>query len=103
MPPATYGQEEIDKIYENQPEKDVTETADIGPSDLTVNPRRPTVLVPEGMRYYRVFDMQGRQVARFMTRGVEDLHIATKRAIGRAGSYLVRAERGGNAFRITVK
>ena len=103
LPAVPYGQTEIDKIYKDQPEKDVTETANVGPSDLTVNPCRPAVLVPEGMRYYRVFDMQGRQVARFMTRGVEDLHAVTRKAVGRAGSYLVRSEKGGNSFRIVIK
>ncbi|MBQ9226685.1 MAG: DUF4981 domain-containing protein [Fibrobacter sp.] len=103
LPPAAYGPDEVAGIYKNQPEKDVTETANVGTVETTDKLRTPSVLVPEGMRYYRVFDMQGRQVARFMTRGVEDLHVATKRAIGRAGSYLVRPERGGNAFRIVVK
>ena len=100
LPPAAYPG---GKIYENQPEKDITETANIGPGDITVVPRAPIVLLPEGARYYRVFDLQGRQVARFMTRGVEDLHALTKNAVQRAGSYLVRAEKGGKAFRINVK
>ena len=103
LPPAKYGSDEIAKIYENQPEKDVSETANIGSIDQTLKLRGPSVIVPEGMRYYRVFDMQGRQVARFITRGVEDLHTATRNAVQRAGTYLVRPERGGNAFRISVK
>ena len=89
--------------YENQPDKDISETANIGSIDQTLKLRGPSVIVPEGMRYYRVFDMQGRQVTRFITRGVEDLNTATRNAVQRAGTYLVRPERGGNAFRIVVK
>ena len=51
---------------------------------------------------YSVFDMQGRLVAKFATRGVEDLHALTKNAVKRAGSYLVRSN-SGSSFRINVR
>ena len=102
LPPAPSGQKEIKEIYENQPEKDVTETADIGPSDKTDIPRRPMVLLPENERSYSVFDMQGRLVAKFSTHGVEDLRALTKNSVKRAGSYLVRGN-AGSVFRIIVK
>ena len=57
LPPAAYGPDEVAGIYKNQPEKDVTETANVGTVETTDKLRTPSVLVPEGMRYYRVFDL----------------------------------------------
>ena len=51
---------------------------------------------------YSVFDMQGRIVAKFTTRGVEDLHALTKNAVKHAGTYLVRSN-SGSSFRINVR
>ena len=51
---------------------------------------------------YSVFDMQGRFVAKFITQGVEDLHMLTKRNVKHAGTYLVRSK-AGRTFRISVK
>ena len=94
LTPAPYGQKEIKAIYENQPD-----------TDITVPVKKPQPLVfrlSDAGRDYRVFDMQGRIVAKFTTRGVEDLHALTKNAVKRAGTYLVRSK-AGQTFRINVK
>ena len=94
MPPAPYGQKEINEIYENQPDTDVT---------LPVKETQPLVFrIPEMESSYSVFDMQGRFVAKFITQGVEDLHMLTKRNVKHAGTYLVRSK-AGRTFRISVK
>ena len=59
-------------------------------------------VVSQGIRSYSVFDMQGRIVAKFTTRGVEDLHALTRNAVRHAGTYLVRSK-AGQTFRISVK
>ena len=94
LTPAPYGQKEIKAIYENQPD-----------TDITVPVKKPQPLVfrlSDAGRDYSVFDMQGRIVAKFTTRGVEDLHALTKNAVKRAGTYLVRSK-AGQTFRISVK
>ena len=94
LTPAPYGQKEIKAIYENQPD-----------TDITVPVKKPQPLVfrlSDAGRDYSVFDMQGRIVAKFTTRGVEDLHALTKNAVKRAGTYLVRSK-AGQTFRINVK
>ncbi|MBR4785718.1 MAG: DUF4981 domain-containing protein [Fibrobacter sp.] len=94
LPPAPYGQKEINEIYENQPDTDVT---------LPVKETLPLVFrIPEMGSDYSVFDMQGRFVAKFITQGVEDLHMLTKRNVKHAGTYLVRSK-AGRTFRISVK
>ena len=94
LPPAPYGQKEINEIYENQPDTDVT---------LPVKETQPLVFrIPEMESSYSVFDMQGRFVAKFITQGVEDLHMLTKRNVKHAGTYLVRSK-AGRTFRISVK
>ena len=94
LPAEPYGQKEIDAIYENQPENDITER---------VKETQPMVFrIPEMESSYSVFNMQGRLVAKFATRGVEDLHALTKNAVKRAGSYLVRSNSGAS-FRINVR
>ena len=94
LTPAPYGQKEIKAIYENQPD-----------TDITVPVKKPQPLVfrlSDAGRDYSVFDMQGRIVAKFTTRGVEDLHALTRNAVKRAGTYLVRSK-AGQTFRINVK
>jgi beta-galactosidase len=94
LPAVPYGQKEIKAIYENQPDTDVT---------VRVKDLQPMVFrLPESGSNYSVFDMQGRFVAKFMTRGVEDLHALTKNAVKHPGSYLVRSK-AGQTFRINVK
>ena len=94
LPPAPYGQKEINEIYENQPDTDVT---------VAVKETQPLVFrIPEMGSNYSVFDMQGRFVAKFATRGVEDLHALTKSVVKHAGTYLVRSK-AGQTFRINVK
>ena len=92
-----------DKIYENQPEKDVAETADKDPNGTdAVKPlvfRTPDSYAP---RSYNVFDMQGRLVAKFTTVGIEDLQAKTSAAVNRSGTYLVRSKTG-KTFRINVR
>ena len=94
LTPAPYGQKEIKAIYENQPD-----------TDITVPVKKPQPLVfrlSDAGRDYSVFDMQGRIVAKFTTRGVEDLHALTKNAVKRAGTYLVRSK-AGQTFCLNVK
>ena len=94
LTPAPYGQKEIKAIYENQPD-----------TDITVPVKKPQPLVfrlSDAGRDYSVFDMQGRIVAKFTTRGVEDLHALTRNAVRHAGTYLVRSK-AGQTFRISVK
>ena len=94
LTPAPYGQKEIKAIYENQPDTDIT---------VPVKKSQPLVFrLSDAGRDYSVFDMQGRIVAKFTTRGVEDLHALTKNAVKRAGTYLVRSK-AGQTFRINVK
>ena len=95
LPAEPYGQKEMDAIYENQPDVDVT---------LPIKKSQPLVFrISETEQSYRVFDMQGRIVASFKTRGVEDLHERTLGVVERSGIYLVKAKAGGQTFRITVK
>ena len=94
LPAEPYGQKEIEAIYENQPDTDVT---------VAVRETQPLVFrIPEMESSYSVFDMQGRFVAKFITQGVEDLHMLTKRNVKHAGTYLVRSK-AGRTFRISVK
>ena len=94
LPAEPYGQKEMDAIYENQPDKDVT---------LRIKESQPLVFrIPETERNYSVFDMQGRFIAKFRTRGVEDLQMLTRQAVKRTGTFLVRSS-AGTSFRINVK
>ena len=101
LPPAKYGRDEINKIYENQPKKDVTDTI--------INTENPTAipgkieLISGAEKNYNVFDAQGKKVGAFTTRGVEDLHAMTAGIVKNSGVYVVKAKNGGQAFRITVK
>ena len=52
---------------------------------------------------YVVFNMQGRLVSSFTTLGVEDLHQKTVNAVQRSGVYLVKAKKGGQTYRISVR
>ena len=47
--------------------------------------------------------MQGRLVSSFTTLGVEDLHQKTVNAVQRSGVYLVKAKKGGQTYRISVR
>ena len=92
-----------DKIYENQPTKDITEDANPDPEQTT--PVQPMVFKNAESavtRNYSVFDMQGRLVAKFTTVGIEDLQAKTSAAVNRSGTYLVKSK-SGNAFRINVR
>ena len=104
IPPAPYSQKEIDKIYENQPDKDITEGANPDTEGLI------PVALPGKIRdlavtekNYNVFDAQGKKVGAFTTRGVEDLHAITSGLVKNSGVYIVKSKNGGQAFRITVK
>jgi beta-galactosidase len=104
IPPAKYGRDEINKIYENQPEKDITEGANPDTEGLI------PVALPGKIRdlsvaekNYNVFDAQGKKVGAFTTRGVEDLHAITSELVKNSGVYIVKSKNGGQAFRITVK
>ena len=91
----------MNKIYENQPKKDVTDTV--------INTENPTAipgkieLISSAEKSYNVFDAQGKMVGAFTTRGVEDLHAMTAGIVKNSGVYVVKAKNGGQAFRITVK
>ena len=100
--PAKYGTDEIKKIYENQPEKDITEDANPDTEKLTPMPPSGVKLANNAVRDYSVFDMQGRLVAKFSTVGIEDLQAKTTAAVKRSGTYLVKSKTG-TAFRINVK
>jgi beta-galactosidase len=100
--PAKYGETEIKKIYENQPDKDITE-------DAYEDTEGRTPILPSGVkmannavRDYSVFDMQGRLVAKFTTVGIEDLQAKTTASVKRSGTYLVKTKTG-TAYRINVK
>ena len=104
IPPAKYGLDEINKIYEKQPEKDITEGANPDTEGLI------PVALPGKIRNlavaeknYNVFDAQGKKVGAFTIRGVEDLHAITAGLVKNSGVYIVKAKNGGQAFRITVK
>ena len=104
IPPAKYGRDEINKIYENQPDKDITEGANPDTEGLI------PVALPGKIRdlsvaekNYNVFDAQGKKVGAFTTRGVEDLHAITSGLVKNSGVYIVKSKNGGQAFRITVK
>ena len=92
-----------DKIYQNQPAKDITEDANKDPENTTVIPF-PVAQVPanNAVRRYSVFDMQGRVIAKFTTVGIEDLQAKTTAAVKRSGTYLVKSKTGA-AYRINVK
>ena len=47
--------------------------------------------------------MQGQLVSSFTTLGVEDLHAKTVGAVQRSGVYLVKAKKGGQTYRISVR
>ena len=100
--PAKYGEAEIKKIYENQPDKDITEDANPDTEKLTPMPPSGVKLANNAVRDYSVFDMQGRLVAKFSTVGIEDLQAKTTAAVKRSGTYLVKSKTG-TAFRINVK
>jgi beta-galactosidase len=91
----------MNKIYENQPKKDVTDTV--------INTENPTAipgkieLISSAEKSYNVFDAQGKMVGVFTTRGVEDLHAMTAQIVKNSGVYIVKSKNGGQAFRITVK
>ena len=100
--PAKYGPEEMNKIYENQPKTDVTDSANINPENPVALPGKIEMLsVAE--KNYNVFDAQGKKVGAFTTRGVEDLHAITAGLVKNSGVYVVKSQNGGQAFRITVK
>jgi beta-galactosidase len=100
--PAKYGLDEIKKIYENQPAKDITE--DANPDTEKTTPALPAAKIAanNAVRDYSVFDMQGRLVAKFTTVGIEDLQAKTTAAVKRSGTYLVKSKTG-TAFRINVR
>ena len=100
--PAKYGEAEIKKIYENQPDKDITEDANPDTEKLTPMPPSGVKLANNAVRDYSVFDMQGRLVAKFSTVGIEDLQAKTTAAVKRSGTYLVKSKTG-TAYRINVK
>ena len=100
--PAKYGPDEIKGIYENQPDKDITENANPDTEKLTPMPPSGVKLANNTVRDYSVFDMQGRIVAKFTTVGIEDLQAKTTAAVKRSGTYLVKSKTG-TAYRINVK
>ena len=69
---------------------------------MTVIPSAVKAPVNNVARDYSVFDMQGRQVAKFTTVGIEDLQAKTSAAVKRSGTYLVKSK-SGTTFRINVK
>ena len=92
--PAKYGPDEMEKIYKN----------DEGKDDITALPgknKAPLAIVAG--KDYNVFDAQGKKVASFSTRGVEDLKAMTSLVVKTSGVYIVKAQNGGQAFRVTVK
>ena len=97
IPPAKYGRDEINKIYENQPGNDITDN----PKPTALPGKIDNIIVAE--KNYNVFDAQGKKVGAFTTRGVEDLHAMTARIVKNSGVYIVKSGNGGQAFRITVK
>jgi len=92
--PAKYGPDEIEKIY----------TDDEGKGDITALPGKTKApILKAANKEYDVFDAQGKKVGFFSTRGVEDLKAMTSLVVKTSGVYVVKAENGGQAFRITVK
>lgn len=100
--PAKYGETEIEKIYENQPDKDITEDANEETEGRTPILPSGVKMANNAVRDYSVFDMQGRIVAKFSTVGIEDLQAKTTAAVKRSGTYLVKTKTG-TAYRINVK
>lgn len=112
LPTSLVDQAYPDDIYTKDAEEDITTPPEDTEKDIT--PEEPeksdtTVVFKHvvnqfvEMRTYSVFDMQGRMLGSFSTRGVEDLQAAASRVVKRAGSYLVRGDHGGKVFRIKVK
>ena len=102
LPPATYGTKEIKQIYENQPDKDVTENANEDTEGRTPILPNSVKMANNAVRDYSVFDMQGRLISKFTTVGVEDLQAKTSAAVKRSGTYLVKSKTG-STFRINVR
>ena len=100
--PAKYGETEIEKIYENQPDKDITEDANEDTEGRTPILPSGVKMANNAVRDYSVFDMQGRIVAKFTTVGIEDLQAKTTAAVKRSGTYLVKSKTG-TAYRINVR
>ena len=100
--PAKYGETEIENIYKNQPEKDITEGANPNTEGLTPILPNSVKMANNAVRDYSVFDMQGRLVTKFTTVGIEDLQAKTKAAVKRSGTYLVKSKTG-TAYRINVR
>lgn len=100
--PAKYGETEIEKIYENQPDKDITEDANEETEGRTPILPSGVKMANNAVRDYSVFDMQGRIVAKFSTVGIEDLQAKTTAAVKRSGTYLVKTKTG-TAYRINVR
>ena len=96
---ATYPKD----IYTNDVKEDPTEKTE--DTEQTLRNTKPALHVAPSVetREYRVFNAQGKLVASFKTRGVEDLHERTLGVVERSGIYLVKAKAGGQTFRITVK
>ena len=110
LPAASYGPTEIDNIYKNQPETDITEENNEEDNGEEKNDENPAIIhriadIPANndVRNYNVFDTQGRLMASFTTIGIEDLRQRTKECVRQNGLYIVKSKTGGQAFRITVR
>jgi beta-galactosidase len=101
--PAKYGSDEIEKIYKNDEGKeDITKNSKDSTERRTVLPGKMD-FISSAEKDYNVFDAQGKKIGAFTTRGVEDLHALTRGLVKNSGVYVVKAQNGGQAFRITVK
>ena len=92
-----------EKVEETeQPDTDTTGTE---PDTTTKTPdfAGQKMQLPAEPKDYAVFNMQGKLVSSFTTLGVEDLHAKTVGAVQRSGVYLVKAKRGGQTYRISVR
>lgn len=92
----------IPDIYGNDEGKKDPSELNVDPENTTAIPLMPKTQWNTESKEYNVFDFQGKMVGSFMTFGVEDLQLMTKRSVKNSGVYLVKAKNGGQSFQITV-
>ena len=93
-----YKEDTQDDPFAPQPDTEVGEQKE---EETIVLPSK--VQLSTEARNYVVFDFQGKRVAEFVAHGVQDLHALTSRVVDRSGVYLIKARKGGQAFKISVK
>lgn len=90
-------------IYTKDAKEDITDIdLDTEEKDaVAIKPvKQPRLNETLQTKTYVVFDMQGKRVATFTTRGVEDLASLTRNSVSRSGAYIVKSK--NSSFRISV-